>query len=125
MLLRLAAAALARAAAHGFLRDFVLHSGGERKGVLDIKRRGLLPIEALARWGGLAAGVGAASTRARLEARRGRGTLSRTTPTMLRDAFELFCALRMEHQVGQLREGEAARQPDRARATRRRSPGPR
>ena len=33
------------------------------------------------------------------------GTLSPDDATNLRDAFELFSALRMEHQVGQLREG--------------------
>ena len=64
----------------GLFRDFVLEDSGERKGVLDIKRGGLLPIEALARWADAA---------------------------VLRDAFELTCALRMEHQVEQLRAGEA------------------
>ena len=42
LLRRLAAAALAERPPTGFLRDFVLHPSGERKGVLDIKRRGLL-----------------------------------------------------------------------------------
>lgn len=77
---RLAAAALAERPPTGFFRDFVLEDSGERKGVLDIKRGGLLPIEALARWADAA---------------------------VLRDAFELTCALRMEHQVEQLRAGEA------------------
>jgi CBS domain-containing protein len=106
MLKRLAAAALLERPPTGFLRNFVLHSGGERKGVLDIKRRGLLPVEALARWGGLAAGVSAASTRARLKASREAGTLKPDDVAILRDAFELFSALRMEHQVEQLRAGE-------------------
>ena len=75
MLRRLATAALAERPPTGFLRDFVLHSTGERKGVLDIKRGGLLPIESLARWSGLAAGVTAASTRARLDAAKAAGTL--------------------------------------------------
>src|SRR3954454_7131861 len=68
MLRRLAAAALAERPPTGFLRDFVLHSSGERKGVLDIKHAALLPIESLARWGGLSAGVAAAPTQARLRA---------------------------------------------------------
>jgi CBS domain-containing protein len=109
MLRRLAAAALAERPPTGFLRDFVLHSTGERKGVLDIKRGGLLPIEALARWSGLAAGVTAASTRARLDAAKAAGTLSEDDAATLRDAFELVSALRMEHQVEQLRAG---RPPD-------------
>ena len=108
MLRRLGAAAVAVRPPTGFLRDFVLHSSGERKGVLDIKRGGLVPIENLARWSGLRAGVSAASTRARLKASREAGTLRAEDAGTLRDAFELFSSLRMEHQVGQLREGERA-----------------
>jgi CBS domain-containing protein len=106
MLRRLGAAAVALRPPTGFLRDFVLHSSGERKGVLDIKRGGLLPVENLARWSGLCAGVSAASTRARLKASHEAGTLTTEDAETLRDAFELFSQLRMEHQVGQLRERE-------------------
>ena len=67
----------------------------------------LLPIESLARWSGLAAGVGAATTRARIEASESAGTLSGEDAAVLRDVFELVCELRMEHQVDQLRRGEA------------------
>jgi CBS domain-containing protein len=105
MLRRLAAAALAERPPTGFLRQFVMHSSGERKGRLDIKHGGLLPIETLARWSGLAAGVTAASTRARLDASEAAGTLEAADAAVLRDAFELVCALRMEHQVEQLRAG--------------------
>lgn len=103
---RLVAAALGERPPTGFFRDFVLEDSGERKGVLDIKRGGLLPIEALARWAGLAAGVGAASTTARLRAAEAAGTLEPVDAAVLRDAFELTCALRMEHQVEQLRASE-------------------
>jgi CBS domain-containing protein len=106
MLRRLAQAAVAERPPTGFIRDFVLHSTGERRGVLDIKRRGLLPIENLARWSGLRAGVSAASTRARLRASAEAGTLRPEEATNLRDAFDLFSALRMEHQVRQLRDGD-------------------
>ena len=81
---------------------------GERK-VLNIKKEGLLPIESLARWAGLAAGVSAASTRARLEAAEATKTLGSRDVAILRDAFELISELRMEHQVEQLRDG---RPPD-------------
>ncbi len=107
LLSRLAAAAVAERPPTGFFRDFVLHSTGERKGVLDIKRGGLLPIESLARWAGLAAGVGAASTSARLRAAEAAGTLDTSDAAALRDALELMSALRMEHQVEQLRAGRA------------------
>ena len=108
MLRRLAAVAVAVRPPTGFLRDFVLHSSGERRGVLDIKRGGLVPVVNLARWSGLLAGVTAASTRARLKASREAGTLSAGEAGTLRDAFELFSSLRMEHQVDQLRDGERA-----------------
>jgi CBS domain-containing protein len=102
---RLAIAALAERPPTGFFRDFVLESSGERKGRLDIKHGGLLPIESLARWAGLAAGVSAASTRARLEAAEAEGTLEAEDAAVLRDAFELVGALRMEHHVERLRAG--------------------
>ena len=107
MLARLLAAALAARPPTGFLRDFVLHSSGERRGLLDIKHGGLLPVESLARWAGLKAGVAAASTTARLDAAQTAGTLGTEEVDILRDAFELFCELRMEHQVEQLRAGDA------------------
>ena len=97
-----------RHAPTGFRRHRVLLWSGERK-VLDIKKAGLLPIESLARWAGLVAGVGAASTRARLEAAEAAGTLRSEDTAILRDAFELVSELRMEHQVKQLRDG---RPPD-------------
>lgn len=106
LLRRLAAVALAERPPTGFRRHRVLLWGGERK-ELDIKKAGLIPIEALARWSGLAAGVGAASTRARLDASEAAGTLDREDAAILRDAFELVCELRMEHQVEQLRAGDA------------------
>ncbi len=108
LLRRLAAAALLERPPTGFRRHRVLLWSGERK-VLDIKKASLLPIEALARWAGLAAGVSAASTRARLEAAEAAGTLGSADAAVLRDAFELACELRMEHQVEQLRAG---RPPD-------------
>jgi CBS domain-containing protein len=106
LLRRLAQAALAARPPTGFRRHRVLLWGGEGK-ALDITKGGLLPIEALARWSGLAAGVGAATTRSRIDASESAGTLSAEDAANLRDAFELVCELRMEHQVDQLRRGEA------------------
>jgi CBS domain-containing protein len=91
----------------GFLRDFVVERSGERKGQLDIKHGGLIPIVDLARWAGMAAGVASASTAERLRAAEAAGTLDSSEARTLAEAFDLIFALRLDHQVEQLRRGEA------------------
>jgi CBS domain-containing protein len=103
---RIAVAALSRRPPTGFLRGFVLEDGA-RKGLLDIKRGGLQPIVDLARWSAMSAGVAAASTSARLDAAEAAGTLDARDAAVLRDAFGLISALRMEHHVERLRAGLA------------------
>jgi CBS domain-containing protein len=93
----------------GFLRGIVVEHDGEHRGRLDLKHGGLLPVVDLARWAGMAAGVTAASTRARLQAAADANTLPAPDARTLADAFELFGELRLEHQVRQLRDGQ---QPD-------------
>jgi CBS domain-containing protein len=91
----------------GFLRDFVVEHSGERKGQLDIKHGGLIPIVDLARWAGMAAGVASASTAERLHAAEAGGTLESSQARALAEAFDFIFALRLDHQVEQLRRGEA------------------
>lgn len=93
----------------GFFRGFVVDSGGEHRGQLDLKLGGLIPIVDLARWAGMAAGVTHASTVERLHAAASADILPEGDARTLEDAFVLITALRVEHQVGQLRRGE---QPD-------------
>jgi CBS domain-containing protein len=102
---RLAIAALGRRPPTGFLRNLVLERGGRRRGVLDIKESGVAPVVDLARWAALRAGVTAASTAERLRAAADRGTLDAADAALLGEAFELVCALRMEHQVDRIRSG--------------------
>jgi CBS domain-containing protein len=90
----------------GFLRDLVVEQSGERKGRLDLKHGGLLPIVDLARWAGLAAGAAESATPARLRAGRAAGVLSDDDGRTLQEAFTLVSALRLEHQVQQIRAGE-------------------
>src|SRR6185437_1996 len=82
----------------GFLRDLVVEHSGEHKGRLDLKHGGMLPIVDLARWAGMAAGATSSST-------RDAGVLSDDDGRVLEEAFALVCALRLEHQVEQVREG--------------------
>jgi CBS domain-containing protein len=109
LLRRLGVFAVAHRVPTGFFRDFVVSHDGERRGTLDIKSGGLVPVIDLARWAGMAAGVGAASTAARLDAAEAAGTLPAEEVATLRVAFELFTDLRMQHQVAALRDG---RTPD-------------
>ena len=103
---RLAIMALGRRPPTGFLRNLVLERGGRRRGVLDIKESGVGPVVDLARWAALSAGVTAASTGERLRAAADRGTLDAEDAAVLGEAFELICALRMEHQIDRIRSGQ-------------------
>ena len=91
----------------GFLRDFVVEHSGERRGQLDLKHGGLIPIVDLARWAGMAAGLASASTLERLRAAEAAGTMESAEAQTLMEAFGFICSLRLDHQVEQLRRGEA------------------
>jgi CBS domain-containing protein len=93
----------------GFLRDIVVEHGGSHSGHFDIKRGGLLPIVDIARYAAMAAGDTSTSTPERLRAAGAAGVLEADKARSLEEAFDLFAALRLGHQVDQLR---AARAPD-------------
>jgi CBS domain-containing protein len=63
------------------------------------------PIVDLARWAGLAAGVGAASTGERLRAAADAGTLAADDASTLLEAFEVVREVRASHQIAQLEAG--------------------
>ena len=90
----------------GFLRDFVVEHSGERRGQLDLKHGGLIPIVDLARWAGMAAGLASASTLERLRAAEAAGTMDSAEAQTLAEAFGFISSLRLDHQVEQLRRGE-------------------
>lgn len=98
--------ALAHRPPTGFLRDFVVEHSGARRGLLDLKQGGLVPIVDLARWAGMTAGVTSASTPARLRAAAAAGTLGAHAAATLEEAFHLVLQLRLAHQVEQLRAGK-------------------
>lgn len=108
LLRMLARFALSHRPPTGFLRGLVVEHGGEHRGQLDLKHGGVIPIVDLARWAGMAAGVTSASTIERLRAAAAAGTLPQADAQTLEDAFELIAALRMQHQVRQLRAGETS-----------------
>ncbi len=91
----------------GFLRDFVVEHSGERRGQLDLKHGGLIPIVDLARWAGMAAGLASAPTLERLRAAEAAETMESAEAQTLAEAFGFISSLRLDHQVDQLRRGEA------------------
>ncbi len=90
----------------GFLRDFVVEHSGERRGQLDIKHGGMIPIVDLARWAGMAAGIASASTLERLRAAEAAETMDSPEARTLMEAFGFISSLRLNHQVDQLRSGQ-------------------
>ena len=74
-------------------------------GWLDIKRSGTAAIVLLARLYALAAGSNARTTLLRLRVAADAGTLSRSGVEQLTDAYRLLTALRLAHQVEQVRSG--------------------
>ena len=101
-LLRLA---LAARPPTGFARDFVVEHSGEHRGTLDIKHGGLLPILDLARYAALKADAKVTSTVERLRAAGQAGALDKAHAGTLTEAYDLFTALRLEHQVHQIEQG--------------------
>src|ERR671935_1830898 len=102
LLLRLA---LANKPPTGFLRDIVVEHSGEHRGSFDIKRTGLLPIIDIARYAGVSAGATVNSTPERLQTAAAAGKLRHEEARLLEEAYHLFGALRLDHQVHQLERG--------------------
>ncbi len=106
----------------GFLRQFVLHKGGEHKNKLNLKLSGLTPIVDAARVMALDQGVEATGARARLHEESPRGLVTNTLdrleevarrgllkPEMaadLREAFSFITILRITHHLEARARGE-------------------
>jgi len=74
-------------------------------GYLDIKKSGTAAIVLLARLYALAAGSNARTTLLRLRVAADAGTLSRSGVEQITDAYRMLTALRLRHQVDQVRSG--------------------
>jgi CBS domain-containing protein len=97
--------ALAAKPPTGFIRDIVVTASGKRDEALDIKHGGLLPIIDLARYAALKGGIQANHTLDRLRAATTQNIIKAKTARVLEEAFELFSALRLDHQVTQIEQG--------------------
>lgn len=86
----------------GFFRGFVLEKGGEHAETLDIKKGGVAAVVQMARLFTVAAGLPQLSTRERLAASSGAGSVSRLGAQDLADAFEFLCTVQLSHQQAQV-----------------------
>jgi CBS domain-containing protein len=89
----------------GFRGNIVVESSGEHRGTLDIKHGGLLPVVDIARFGALKAGAKVTATIERLRAASELGAIEPTHARTLEEVYDLFTALRLEHQIQQLERG--------------------
>jgi len=89
----------------GFLRDFVVHHTGEHRGQLDLKRGGLAPIVALARWIAIATGDTHGTTPDRLRRGADGGLLTGAEADTLVSGFDHVYALLLDHEVRATRAG--------------------
>ena len=105
LLRQLARFALSYRPPTGFLRGLVVEHSGERRGQLDLKHGGVVPIVDLARWAAMSAGVTCTSTAERLRVAGDAGTLAPSDARTLLEAHELIVGLRLEHQIEQLNAG--------------------
>ncbi len=90
----------------GFRGNIVVESSGEHSGTFDIKHGGLLPVVDIARFGALKAGAKVTATIERLRAASELGAIEPAHARTLEEAYDLFTALRLEHQVQQLELGD-------------------
>jgi CBS domain-containing protein len=89
----------------GFVRDFVVEHTGEHRGDLDLKRGGLRPISALARWLAIATGEVRGSTPERLGHAVDAHLLTAGEAEALAGAFRDIYELLLRQEVAAIRDG--------------------
>lgn len=89
----------------GFVRDFVVEHSGEHRGDLDLKKGGLTPICALARWLAIAQGDVRGSTIDRLKRAALAGLLRDEEADILINAFRDIYQLVFEEEIAAIRSG--------------------
>ena len=90
----------------GFVRDFVVEHSGEHRGDLDLKRGGLRPISALARWLAIATGEVRGSTPERLGHAADAQLLTAGEAEALAGAFRDIYELLLRQEVAAIRGGQ-------------------
>ncbi len=93
----------------GFFRDLVVESKGHAAGTLDVKHAGITPITNLARVYAMGTGLTENRTLRRLREAEAAGRIDEETRAGLDESFRLLWQIRLEHQCGQVKQGQ---QPD-------------
>ncbi len=91
----------------GLLRGFLVQRSGEHRGRLDLKRGGLVPIVALARWVAIVTGDNGGDTLDRLRRGADAGLISEDERHTLSLGFDSVFTLLYDLEVGALRAGVA------------------
>ncbi|WP_068310375.1 DUF294 nucleotidyltransferase-like domain-containing protein [Polycladidibacter hongkongensis] len=89
------------------LRGLATIRSGEHKNTLDMKHNGVVPVVDLARIYALQGQISAVNTRARLDAARANGQMSKSGAGDLLDAYDLIAESRLQHQASLVRRGMA------------------
>ncbi|MDG4831238.1 putative nucleotidyltransferase substrate binding domain-containing protein [Solwaraspora sp. WMMD1047] len=89
----------------GFVRDFVVEHDGAHSGQLDLKKGGLAPVVALARWVAIVTGDVTGGTPERLRRGAARGVLTLDESRTLTRAFEDVYGMLLRHEADALRAG--------------------
>jgi CBS domain-containing protein len=91
----------------GFFNQLVVDKSGEYKDTFDIKRRGVMPINDIARIHALANGISESNTIDRLRLLEKTNVLTREQVSNLIDAHEFISHVRLIHQGELMKEGIA------------------
>lgn len=91
----------------GFFKNFVLINDGKHDDTFDMKHNGVVPIVDIARIVALEGKLTEANTFDRLQAECDGKVLSPSGRRDLLDAYEFISTARLEHQVKQIRRGDA------------------
>ncbi len=83
----------------GFLRQFVVEKGGERKNKLDLKNKGLLPVVEFARVLALDLGLTTTNTFERLEAIARNEIIDSAVVEDMSEAYSFLMLLRIDHHM--------------------------
>lgn len=91
----------------GLWRGLATVRSGEHRDRIDLKLNGVVPIVDLGRIYALRGRLTPVNTRARIEGAKAAGIISESGARDLLDAYDLIAQTRLDHQMKQIRNGEA------------------